>query len=490
MMTLFLVSFVALLTAAGSGSAEEMAAATTVSLSGRVTNQTRYDIAFVSVRDGQPGIYLMREDGSHPTLLLAEDNALLFASSWSPNGKKIAFFAYGPDDEELLKKYQLAFHFPLYVMNANGSGRERLIDVSVLPMFAWSPDSQRLALVSGYEDPTRDDPRVQQGSQGFSTAIYVFDFQNQCLKRITPLGKNMSPSWSPDGRRIVYCGDDAIYVVDVNAPVHAPQRLTTARMRARSPSWSPRGNLIAFSAQELPPKDTPPAQARAMARAGELSEGVFLMRPDGSIERQIGTSQGYVAWSPDGRHVLVIRLSVTVLMDATTGTATELEKGAVDATFAPDSRSVVYRLLEAGGFNLYAVDLQGQNRKRLTDDPGDPMMFSLSPLHVSGVTGIEEEADLSVLPKSFALEQNYPNPFNSSTMIRFALPQSAEVDLALYNLVGQKVATLVEGTREAGTYTIRWDGRDAHGRELASSVYLYRLKAGSQEKTRRLLLVR
>lgn len=241
------------------------------------SDQTSYDIAFVSVRDGQRGIYTMREDGSRPTLLLAEDTALLSASSWSPDGKTIGFFAYGAADEELLKKYQLPFHFSLYVMNANGSGRERLIDVSVLPEFAWSPDSQRLALVSGYEDPARDDPRVRQGLQGFSTAIYVFDFQSQRLRRITPLGENKSPSWSPDGRRIVYSGDGDIYVVDVDG--RDPQRLTT-RMRAVDPSWSPRGDLIAFSAVELPPKDMSPAQARAWAAemAGELSEGVFLMQ--------------------------------------------------------------------------------------------------------------------------------------------------------------------------------------------------------------------
>jgi Tol biopolymer transport system component len=338
----------------------------------------------------------MREDGSRPTLLLAEDTALLSASSWSPDGKTIGFFAYGAADEELLKKYQLPFHFSLYVMNANdnGSGRERLIDVSILPEFAWSPDSQRLALVSGYEDPARDDPRVRQGLQGFSTAIYVFDFQSQRLRRITPLGENKSPSWSPDGRRIVYSGDGDIYVVDVDG--RDPQRLTT-RMRAVDPSWSPRGDLIAFSAVELPPKDMSPAQARAWAAemAGELSEGVFLMRPDGSIERQIWTAQGDVAWSPDGRHVRVtfagwhkpgdIPESVTVLIDVTTGAATELAKGVKDVkdvTFTPDGQSVVYRWPEAGGWNLYAVDLQGQNRKTLIDNPSDNIAcgFSMSPL--------------------------------------------------------------------------------------------------------------
>jgi len=90
------------------------------------------------------------------------------------------------------------------------------------------------------------------------------------------------------------------------------------------------------------------------------------------------------------------------------------------------------------------------------------------------------------------LSANYPNPFNIATTIRFALPSRSDVELAIFNLAGQQVATLVEGVREAGTYTVRWDGRDDSGRELASGVYLYRLQTsdGRQMETRKLLLLR
>jgi hypothetical protein len=104
-------------------------------------------------------------------------------------------------------------------------------------------------------------------------------------------------------------------------------------------------------------------------------------------------------------------------------------------------------------------------------------------------TLVEEERTAS-LPQSFSLAQNFPNPFNSSTVIRFALPQSEEVELSVFNLAGQKVATLVEGVRQAGAYTVNWDGRDEGGKELASGVYLYRLRAGERGETRKLLLLR
>jgi hypothetical protein len=100
----------------------------------------------------------------------------------------------------------------------------------------------------------------------------------------------------------------------------------------------------------------------------------------------------------------------------------------------------------------------------------------------------EEQGDRR--PQAFALQQNFPNPFNSSTVIRFDLPEDGEVELAVFNLAGQQVAALVEGVREAGNYTINWDGRDDRGQELASGMYLYRLRAGERRETKKLVLVR
>jgi len=105
------------------------------------------------------------------------------------------------------------------------------------------------------------------------------------------------------------------------------------------------------------------------------------------------------------------------------------------------------------------------------------------------VTVVEEERT-AALPRSFSLAQNFPNPFNSSTVIRFELPESGEVELAVFNLAGQRVALLAQGYREAGNYTVRWDGRDERGRTLASGVYLYRLRVGKRMEALKLVLVR
>ncbi len=106
----------------------------------------------------------------------------------------------------------------------------------------------------------------------------------------------------------------------------------------------------------------------------------------------------------------------------------------------------------------------------------DIRLIPVEPPAPANTAVLENQQDST--PTAFALDQNSPNPFNSGTVIRFALPQSAEVELTVFNLVGQKVATLVSGPRPPGTYQIQWDGRDDQERSLASGLYLYRLQVG------------
>lgn len=99
------------------------------------------------------------------------------------------------------------------------------------------------------------------------------------------------------------------------------------------------------------------------------------------------------------------------------------------------------------------------------------------------------------LPKEFALMQNYPNPFNPSTTIKFALPVAGRVTLDVFNIVGQRVRTLVDGEYEAGYHALPWDGRSDAGQQLASGVYFYRLHvegdaAARYQSIRKMLLLK
>lgn len=93
-------------------------------------------------------------------------------------------------------------------------------------------------------------------------------------------------------------------------------------------------------------------------------------------------------------------------------------------------------------------------------------------------------------PDGFVLKQNYPNPFNPSTAISFQLSAISEVELSVYNLLGQRVKTLVNKEMLPGEYVVQWDGRDNNGRQAASGVYLYRLQAGNQVQTKKMVLLK
>ena len=94
-----------------------------------------------------------------------------------------------------------------------------------------------------------------------------------------------------------------------------------------------------------------------------------------------------------------------------------------------------------------------------------------------------------VLPRAVALGPNYPNPFNPSTLIPYQLATPSPVRLEVFNVLGQRVATLVDGQQGAGSYVARWDGTDAAGRATASGVYFYRLTVAGAHQTGKMVLV-
>lgn len=94
------------------------------------------------------------------------------------------------------------------------------------------------------------------------------------------------------------------------------------------------------------------------------------------------------------------------------------------------------------------------------------------------------------VPDQFILSQNYPNPFNNSTTINFQLPVNRQVSLEIYNILGQRVRTLVNQPLLADYYSFSWDGRDDSGRMAASGQYLYRLSAGENRKVLRMVFLK
>ncbi len=89
------------------------------------------------------------------------------------------------------------------------------------------------------------------------------------------------------------------------------------------------------------------------------------------------------------------------------------------------------------------------------------------------------EINPGAIPRRYSLSQNYPNPFNANTQIVFALPKGGHTTLEIFNLLGQKVSTLVDEYLAAGTKIVSWDGRDDRGSSVPSGIYFYQLRSGN-----------
>lgn len=127
-----------------------------------------------------------------------------------------------------------------------------------------------------------------------------------------------------------------------------------------------------------------------------------------------------------------------------------------------------------------------------TTYPGKTYYYRLEVVWQNGFASLQPEIVTIHIPVDFALHQNYPNPFNSSTVIRFSLPEPDldNVSLDIFNMLGQKVRTLVDDSRREGIYQVEWNGTDDRGSALPSGIYFYRLQAGNLKEVKKLVLVK
>ncbi|UCG62773.1 MAG: T9SS type A sorting domain-containing protein [Candidatus Zixiibacteriota bacterium] len=123
------------------------------------------------------------------------------------------------------------------------------------------------------------------------------------------------------------------------------------------------------------------------------------------------------------------------------------------------------------------------------DDPPDRTPGDVA-IRVRAIVDLTPPEPPQPVPSYYSLSYAYPNPFNSHTTIPYSLENPARVDLSVYNLLGQKVKTLVSGSKPAGEHMISWDGTDSKGEPVSSGIYLYRLRAGDYTNSRKMLLLK
>ncbi|RKX23295.1 MAG: hypothetical protein DRP45_10645 [Candidatus Zixiibacteriota bacterium] len=159
--------------------------------------------------------------------------------------------------------------------------------------------------------------------------------------------------------------------------------------------------------------------------------------------------------------------------------------GVVSLTPAEAGEGV--RGLEAGVHRIAEIIISGSELPDLKAENvviASVFGYSIEPVKI---LGIEEGLRL---PTNYALFQNIPNPFSGNTVIKYALPKDADVELTIYNIAGQKVRTLVNGRQAAAYKAIEWDGRDDAGRRVSPGVYFGKMTADKFQATRKLTVLR
>ena len=183
---------------------------------------------------------------------------------------------------------------------------------------------------------------------------------------------------------------------------------------------------------------------------------------------------------------------------------------------APASDSIYIHILSDAGvdvdFSVYASDgtayITGDSRTgtysqavfkatagaayyvRAYRGGGNAGSYVLIAQRSSVMVGIQEQSGMLSLPIAFTLEQNYPNPFNPTTTILYGIPESQNVRITIFSLLGQEVAELANTVQSPGSYRVVWNGKDRQGKDVPSGIYLIRLQAGNTQLVKKAMLVR
>ena len=282
-------------------------------------------IAFTSNRDGNAEIYVMDADGGNQRRL-TKNRHVDASPSWSPDGKRIVFVS----DRDGHLNIRGRSNYDIYVMDADGSNQQNVTnDPSDDGSPSWSPDGKRIVFSS--------DRDMDRGEAAHNLEIYVMDADGKNQERLTKnLTEDKYPSWSPNGKRIVFSARRRghfenkfgityeIYVIDADGKNE--HRLTENRNNDWRPSWSPDGERIAFQSD----------------RKGDVVNwDIYVMDADGGNFQNLTNNRnrardGSPSWSPDGQRIAFVSArnwdSEIYVMDADGGNLQNL-------TNHPDSDS-------------------------------------------------------------------------------------------------------------------------------------------------------
>ena len=286
-------------------------------------------IAFTSdrVAGANDEIFVMNADGGDEHQLTSGSVRGDFGPVWSPDGKMIAFQSHvsgASEYDQIRKRWETKSLDEVHVMSDDGSHERRLLTDPELHADgpAWSPDSGKVALV------------VQRGDDYANRAVYVINADGSGQRRLTDPNLHASnPTWSSDGKRIAFDGNRAVYVM--NADGSGQRRLTDPQLQdAGGPVWSPDGSRIAFTKEAT----------KSCGYWGDCRD-IYVMNADGTGQRRLTRNSPLnyrnMSWSPDGTRIAFTANDVTKSCEMW-----------VDCNY-----------------DVYAMNSDGSDQRRLTDNP-------------------------------------------------------------------------------------------------------------------------
>jgi Tol biopolymer transport system component len=293
-------------------------------------------IAFVSNRDGNYEIYVMKSDGSQLTRL-TNNPAYDWELAWSPDGSKIAFVSTRD------------INGGIYMMNRDGSDQIRLTDNLALAWGSvWSPDGKRIAFVSSREG---------------NVDIYVMNSDGSQLTRLTKdSARDERVAWSPDGNKIAFDSEinGNVDICVINSDGSAQTRLTNKPGSDWGPIWSLDGRKIVF-----------------VSELNGNSE-IYAMNSDGSQQTPLTNfNAGTPALSPDGEKIAFTSYAdyhheiYLMNIDGSNQTRLTNNDGNNDSpVWSPDGRMISFISTRDGNDEIYIMNADGSGQTRLTSDPG------------------------------------------------------------------------------------------------------------------------
>ncbi|MCK4404029.1 MAG: T9SS type A sorting domain-containing protein [candidate division Zixibacteria bacterium] len=229
-----------------------------------------------------------------------------------------------------------------------------------------------------------------------------------------------------------------------------------------------------FRHLEISPGDTMFNRMMSLSEPEEdLEWDTFILNLDDTSHfwlSMISVSQGQSWW--EGSRVLLATMTFKV---------EDSMQICIDTCLWPPQSRLAWAISEVGGHGFLKIPRLGSPHETSYE-----VCFNLhKPADVREIHSSEEGR-----PSEFSLSQNYPNPFNPTTSFQLSLSKSVHVKIEIFNIIGQKVRTLLDEEMNPGVYMAEWDGEDEKGRSVSSGIYFYRVQAGDFSGMKKMVLLK